>query len=506
MLESILTSHDQVRTVFAKLEARIHSLHADLLATTVLEPSTIPISVGIGNDIVDTNDSLISDSQATNMVTGDARVNIVDMPTTTRFTDSAVHLANVDRAAINNHYLTLETAFRAIIVDLSDFGSVDTANIPATHSLSLTIGNDVLNGSSGSDILVGDFSLSNSPIISTCLVQSVIESSNQSCPRSFSAVNTESITSLKVGAKVALAHSISNYLDDLVHYLDNISHANSYLRLEEALSERHALIGNRGDHHLSLASGRDTINGGSSDDMLIGDSESFYHESVMSNTEELFRLFEIDSTDPSIPRFEAILRRQFITTNTNRGLFEMSTSNSQEDNMSGQAGNDTIYGQFGNDIILGGIGTDALYGGSGIDSVESPENDIESKTNSTDGSNHLDRDDLTTLQQTDHNSTQEQTRTQAVNLMLRRNQLDLNMEFNATTGQITRTNRSTKFIATDVNLDSLVSPIDALMVVNYLNQTGSGALTRLNGHLNTNLDDAVTPIDALMIINHLNLR
>jgi len=42
------------------------------------------------------------------------------------------------------------------------------------------------------------------------------------------------------------------------------------------------------------------------------------------------------------------------------------------------------------------------------------------------------------------------------------------------------------------------------MVVNYLNNTGSGALTSLNEHLNTNLDNAITPIDALRIINHLN--
>ena len=506
MIESILTSHDQVRTVFAKLEAKIHSLHADLLATTALASPTIPISVGIGNDIIDTNNSLISDSQATNMVTGDARVNIVDMPTTTRFTDSAVLLADVDHTAINNHYLTLQTVFHTLITDLSVFESVDTANLPATNPLTLTIGNDVLTGSQGRDIIVGDFSLSNSPIISSCLVQSAIESSNQPCPRSFSAVNTESITSLEVNAKVALAHSISNYLDDLVHYLDNISHSNSYLRLEEGLNERHTLIGNRGDQHQSLESGRDIISGGSADDMLIGDSETFYHEAVMSNTEELFRLFEIDSTDPNIPGFEAILRRQFITTNTDRELFEMSTSDSQADNISGQAGNDTIYGQFGDDTILGGIGTDALYGGSGIDSVESPENDIESKTNSTDGSNHLDRDDLTTLQQTDHTSTRDQTRTQAANLMLRRNQLEHKIDLNPTTGQITRTNRATKFIAADVSLDSLVSPIDALMVVNYLNQTGSGDLSLLNSHLNTNLDDAVTPIDALVIINILNLQ
>jgi hypothetical protein len=47
---------------------------------------------------------------------------------------------------------------------------------------------------------------------------------------------------------------------------------------------------------------------------------------------------------------------------------------------------------------------------------------------------------------------------------------------------------------------SHVSPINALLIVNYLNQTGSGVLTLLNEYLNTNLDDAVTPIDVLVMI------
>lgn len=119
-------------------------------------------------------------------------------------------------------------------------------------------------------------------------------------------------------------------------------------------------------------------------------------------------------------------------------------------------------------------------------------------------SNHLDRSDLTGLQNAVHTTTLELTRKIAVNLMLHRNQLDHSVNFNPTTGQVTRLNRATIFIAADANLDSLVSPIDALMVVNHLNETGSGALTNLNSHLNTNLDDAITPIDALVIINFLN--
>jgi len=317
-------------------------------------------------------------------------------------------------------------------------------------------------------------------------------------------VDPGQIESLGIQSKVALGQIISNYLDDLVIYLNNVSHSNSYLRLEGDLGVRHQLIGNRGMHTTSIDAGRDQIAGGDGDDMLIGDSESFYHESILTLAEELLRLRDLDPSAGDIAGFDAILRRQFITTNTNRELFELKTVDSQADNLAGQNGSDIAFGQFGNDILTGGEGVDALYGGSGVDIIEPPQNSDEEKTNSSDGSNHLDRQPLIELQETNHLSSKERTQVEAINLLRQRNQLTRDIGYNDNTGQITRSNHVTNFIAEDVNLDNLISPIDALMVVNYLNSTGSGVLTNLNEHLNTNLDDAITPIDALRIINHLN--
>jgi len=63
----------------------------------------------------------------------------------------------------------------------------------------------------------------------------------------------------------------------------------------------------------------------------------------------------------------------------------------------------------------------------------------------------------------------------------------------------------------DVNADGVVTPIDALMVINQLNDTGAMALSDshlerapLVPYIDTNGDNYVTPIDALIIINHLN--
>ncbi|XZE56605.1 carboxypeptidase regulatory-like domain-containing protein [Planctomycetaceae bacterium SH139] len=62
----------------------------------------------------------------------------------------------------------------------------------------------------------------------------------------------------------------------------------------------------------------------------------------------------------------------------------------------------------------------------------------------------------------------------------------------------------------DVNVDGDVKPIDALIIINYLNRNGSGQLAA-NGsgsapppYYDVNGDDRATPIDALIVINFLN--
>ena len=61
----------------------------------------------------------------------------------------------------------------------------------------------------------------------------------------------------------------------------------------------------------------------------------------------------------------------------------------------------------------------------------------------------------------------------------------------------------------DVNSDGVVSPIDALLVINDLNRKGSRQLLPfdtelLPGMLDTSGDDFVSPLDALLVINRLN--
>ena len=61
----------------------------------------------------------------------------------------------------------------------------------------------------------------------------------------------------------------------------------------------------------------------------------------------------------------------------------------------------------------------------------------------------------------------------------------------------------------DVAGTGTVTPIDALIVINYLNAHGQGPLPATfsgSDYLDVNGDDAVTPLDALAIINDLNAQ
>ena len=60
--------------------------------------------------------------------------------------------------------------------------------------------------------------------------------------------------------------------------------------------------------------------------------------------------------------------------------------------------------------------------------------------------------------------------------------------------------------ALDANGDGVVSPLDALLVLNALQARSTSGLPADNSHLDMNGDGQVTPVDALLIMNFLNNR
>jgi hypothetical protein len=59
-------------------------------------------------------------------------------------------------------------------------------------------------------------------------------------------------------------------------------------------------------------------------------------------------------------------------------------------------------------------------------------------------------------------------------------------------------------IAEDVNQDGVVTPIDALIVINELNKNGPRPVEAVSHTVDVNGDGYVTPLDSLVVINELN--
>ncbi len=63
----------------------------------------------------------------------------------------------------------------------------------------------------------------------------------------------------------------------------------------------------------------------------------------------------------------------------------------------------------------------------------------------------------------------------------------------------------------DVNNDGFISPLDALVVINYLNLHGASpvswdGVTQPTTYWDTNGDRSITPIDVLLVINRINIQ
>jgi hypothetical protein len=56
----------------------------------------------------------------------------------------------------------------------------------------------------------------------------------------------------------------------------------------------------------------------------------------------------------------------------------------------------------------------------------------------------------------------------------------------------------------DTNKDGSISPIDALVIINYLNTAPENRVAKVGHFLDVNRDEYVSPRDALVVINHLN--
>ncbi len=82
--------------------------------------------------------------------------------------------------------------------------------------------------------------------------------------------------------------------------------------------------------------------------------------------------------------------------------------------------------------------------------------------------------------------------------------LDLNLFDHTSFGGLSISYDDPATPTSDVNKDGWVTPLDALQIINYLNQNGPGPVPSGFENYDLNHDNLITPIDALIVINFLN--
>jgi hypothetical protein len=158
------------------------------------------------------------------------------------------------------------------------------------------------------------------------------------------------------------------------------------------------------------------------------------------------------------------------------------------DRIWGGAGDDLLYGQGGDDSMQGNAGSDLVFGGDGaFDSVQGgPE------------ANPGDKDDVRPRGDDwpkRGNLTELQTRVAAnVSAVL---QIELQHAVDFTMPVL---------VTQDVNADGRVTPLDVLLLINFLNADteASSLFGWVPPAFDVNRDGRVTPLDVLLVINFLN--
>jgi Ca2+-binding RTX toxin-like protein len=326
--------------------------------------------------------------------------------------------------------------------------SATLAQIVWDYDYVLQVGNDVVHGNEGHDVMWGDFGILAVP------------------------------TALQVPATPdesrELEDDVKVVLRDLSDYLTRRRHRSSYDELHARYDHPH--YGERGgaNQEVTIGAGNDRLYGDSGDDMVLGDSASLF---VMSLADELGPLPASWSGLAFDLRY--LWREDFELAGHYRR--DGGDSRISNDQLWGGEGNDFLYGQHRDDTVQGNAGSDLVFGGdTGLDLLAGgPEvnpgdvDDVRARG-----------DDSPKLQQL----TVFQTRVAAA----------LSALLAAGSG-----------IPEDTDTDGTVTALDVLLLINYLNAGPLYAGVPVPGvdfpaAYDVNRDGRVTALDVLLVINYLN--
>jgi hypothetical protein len=288
----------------------------------------------VGNDTIsgsDDNDVIIGDhgTIVTPAVTGVSfsEVETVSPANTGRWQVTTAVLAN-EQARFATELEQHRTANHDLEDRTIDSASLDS--IIAGHAYELTMGNDTIDGNTGEDALFGDFGV--------IFVPSVDETPQT--PDEVAAVDLH----------------IEQLMADVEAFLVENHHELSFAELE-ASATHNDFSRRNATHEVPISAGNDMINGGTENDIVLGDSGSLIVTYLTNDPLQGFVLtepeFELDYFDRE--RFE-------LTTFYSRTAPETQLN---VDNILGGDGDDFLYGQFGPDTMFGEAGDDIVYGGDG---------------------------------------------------------------------------------------------------------------------------------------------
>ncbi|MCH2372181.1 MAG: dockerin type I domain-containing protein, partial [Pirellulales bacterium] len=548
-LDGIDYAYD-LQTVISDLEGQLTAAHHDLLLSLLdaEHPLAAPSqTLRFAEDIIDAGGG-------NDHITGDSSINITGIVSGRQFHNAAIHqqfatpdvfreidkYANQKRSALESHQHS-----NGLLTGLS-LSTDQLARLPVSYEADISLGNDEIDGNYGDDLAAGDFTVQVTPMVTSTtvepLAETLLEDDLNRDSTSTCIANTDSIT-----AKLNCLHDDQQpnpqaYELLLIRYIEEFNH-NVHQQMEKNRHEfdytilesryNHAYWGNRFTESVTTEfnAGNDTINGNQGNDFLLGDSTSYFTEQLIDEESRQSLTFSTQTDALHSEIYSQRLEQKLDIKSIDRNRFEirkrynpsLALSTLSDDMLNGNAGNVTIFGQNGTDTLSGNTGADILYGGDHNDTLNSDEDDTEVRITSDDRPKLQLLARLKGMAATAKASWQNEFEFDLVstttgiptNSALLMDHLSGNyLVSDEPTDWRRIPTSSNQLSATDVNSSNHTSPIDALIVINYMNEHNDHKLPLILGgmrskieskfHLDVNADGQITPLDALIVINELN--
>jgi Ca2+-binding RTX toxin-like protein len=199
--------------------------------------------------------------------------------------------------------------------------------LTADYAYDIFFGNDNIKGEAGNDLVVGDFAVIAKPTL-------VMGASNATFAYNAERIIRDSETYLH-------KKQVEDQFNGQHRY---------FFSLHNDYAQRAGFT-----EALTISAGNDVIDGGSGDDILLGDSQSMLSLAAAS-LQAVHESFDLK-----------FLQQNHLSSS----LFGyLTTYQTNADIINGGDGNDHLYGQQGRDVLQGDAGNDVLYGGTGVDTVD----------------------------------------------------------------------------------------------------------------------------------------